>query len=1119
MDPVTPADESMLPPAEADPAKAGTAPPIGTKVRYFGDYELLAEIARGGMGVVFKARQTSLNRIVALKMILAGQLASEADVERFHSEAEAAAQLDHPGIVPIFEVGEHEEQHYFSMGLVEGRSLAQKVSEGPLPPREAAGLTMHVAEAIAYAHAQGVIHRDLKPSNILLDKDAQPRVTDFGLAKRVDADSGLTATGQVLGTPSYMAPEQAGGETEKIGPLSDVYSLGAILYCLLTGRPPFQAASPTETLIQVLQKEPVSPRLLNPKVPRDLETICLKCLEKDAQKRYPSAAQLTDELQRFLNGEPIQARPISTPARAWRWCRRNPSISSLIGIAAMLLLVVTIVSSLGYVRVRQERNNTNRHLYLAHMHQAHGAWQAAEINNVQQLLMRHQPIPGEKDRRGWEWFYLRSLCQKDVLTIPNAVSGIGGHSRLVAWSPDGKRLASVGHGLAPGGQRGNVVEVWEASSGKKLLKFGSDQKDLHAVAWSPDGKRLAVAGGSDGQPGTAIIWDVETGREIFVGGHSEAVFAIAWSPDGKRLASGARSFEDTIKIWDALSGTEVQSFDDPGGVVNALAWSPDGQQLAWGSLDFEIVVWNAKDDNLDLRSDPGAKKGKRHERALKLIGSELGKGTDRLEVISLAQDWGQRCSPPLDKAEIMKIIFDLARKDRSQDRQGIAVIGRHSQQVASVAWSPDGQRLATASFDGAVKIWDVAKKSEVVTMDGHAGAAESVAWSPDGQFLASGGRDTKVKVWDASSGAEIASFHGHTSWVLSVAWNKDGQRLASASSDHDIKVWDTTTRPEYIDLHGHDSQVVSVAWHPNGRRVASASYDRSVKVWDRTNGQEVLSLAGHDNFVMAVAWSPQGDRLVSGSWDSTARIWDVAKGKISATLVGHTDYVNAVAWSPDGRRVATGSRDGTVRLWNPITAQQQRTLHGDAEPLAYERDGMKAKWSPSPLWKYVLAVVWSPDGEMLAAGSRNGTVRIWDSATFKEVCTLRGHEGMAYSVAWSPNSEQLAVGTSNGQNVTGEIVVWNVNRHERLFTLRGHAGPVHSVSWSAYGQRLVSGSDDQTVRVWDLITQQEAIILRGHKNDVRDVAWSPDGRAVASASDDGTVKIWDASRGYQQPDD
>ena len=328
------ADAATLPPSEAIGASADRPPPVGTKICYFGDYELLEEIARGGMGVVYKARQLSLNRIVALKMILAGQFASEADVQRFHAEAKAAANLQHPGIVAIHEVGVYEDQHYFSMDYIQGQSLSDLLSHGPLPPAEAAGLVRTVAEAVHYAHQHGVIHRDLKPANVLLDEQGHPRVTDFGLAKLVTAKESLTATGAVMGTPGYMPPEQASGG-KQVGPAADVYSLGATLYALVTGRPPFRAGADLDALLLVLEGEPIPPRRLNRAVDRNLETICLKCLEKDPRRRYGSALEMAEDLGRYLDGDPIVARPLGPWGRLNRWARRCPALAATLVALAL----------------------------------------------------------------------------------------------------------------------------------------------------------------------------------------------------------------------------------------------------------------------------------------------------------------------------------------------------------------------------------------------------------------------------------------------------------------------------------------------------------------------------------------------------------------------------------------------------------------------------------------------------------------------------------------------------------------------------------------------------------------------------------------------------------------
>jgi serine/threonine protein kinase len=327
-----------------------------TLPQVLGDYVLLEEIARGGMGVVYKARQVSLDRVVAVKMVLAGELATAEDLRRFCAEAQAAASLDHPGIVPIFEVGAVEDRHFYSMAYVPGTSLAEQIAAGPLPPRRAAELLADAADAVHYAHVRGVIHRDLKPANILLDTAGRPRITDFGIAKRIRDDTDTTARGEVVGTPNYMPPEQAAGETTRIGPWSDVYALGAVLYALLTGRPPFQAASQLDTLLQVVAREPVPARHLNSQVPRDLNTIVMKCLAKLPPRRYGSAQVLAEDLRRYLAGEPIRARPPSPWTLAGRWCRQHLLVAGVSGSAAILLMAAASVAVVAYHHESAQRH-------------------------------------------------------------------------------------------------------------------------------------------------------------------------------------------------------------------------------------------------------------------------------------------------------------------------------------------------------------------------------------------------------------------------------------------------------------------------------------------------------------------------------------------------------------------------------------------------------------------------------------------------------------------------------------------------------------------------------------------------------------------------------------------
>jgi tRNA A-37 threonylcarbamoyl transferase component Bud32 len=483
-------------------------------------YEVLAELGRGGMGVVYKARHVKLGRLVALKMILVAEHAGPEERARFQTEAEAVARLLHPNIVQIYEVGEQDRRPFLALEFCAGGSLEKKLGGVPLPAKEAARLAETLARAMHTAHEQDVIHRDLKPANILLAQDRTPKVTDFGLAKKLD-EAGQTATGVVMGTPSYMAPEQADGKTEEIGPLADVYALGAILYECLTGRPPFRAATVAQTLQQVIEVDPVPPRQLNPESPRDLETVCLKCLRKDPQRRYHSAAALADDLRRWLDGKPILARPVSAWERFRKWARRRPSLAALAVLTALLVLV-TLVGVAGvtllWQRAEEADTRTQRTAYVRTLALAHVEWRDGNLARSDELL---DACPAEL--RGWEWHYLRRLFRvRHLATLRGHAGPVNG----VAFSPDGTRLASA--------SADGSVRVWDRQAHREMLTLRGHEGAVLAVAFSPDGGRIA-SGGADH---TARLWDREGHEVLTLRGHTVGVASVAFSPDGTRLATG-----------------------------------------------------------------------------------------------------------------------------------------------------------------------------------------------------------------------------------------------------------------------------------------------------------------------------------------------------------------------------------------------------------------------------------------------------------------------------------------------------------------------------------------------------------------------------------------------------
>jgi serine/threonine protein kinase len=573
--------------------------------RAFGAYELIEEIAHGGMGIVYHARQLTVGRKVALKVLAAGHFASPDFIQRFRTEAAAVASLDHPNIVPIYESGEYEGHPFFSMKFVEGGSLARRIADRPAPisHHEAAELVAKLSHAVHYAHQRGILHRDIKPGNVLLDAQGEPQLTDFGLAKLVEKDSTLTHTMAMLGTPSYMSPEQARGEAKQLTTAVDVYGLGAVFYELLAGQPPFAGGSTIDTVRQVLENEPRRPSLIRPGIDRDLETICLKCLEKDPGHRYRSAEALAADLERWRKHEPIVARPASPLERMAKWIQRNQVIFVAMVTIALLLVTGTGVSTWQAIEATRARRAEAIQREAAVGAQAYAEAQLArsewlvyasklalaqtDFENGNGGLARHYLSECQEKLRGWEYRYL--------WTRINARHTLEGHTKAVssvAFSPDGQRMVT--------GSEDGSAKMWDAGTGREVFTLSGRRGMVLSVAFSPDGQRILTGTGEWGEGekwGEGQVWDAATGQLLLqLKGHAYCVWSAAFSPDGQRIVTGAGDWAHgpgEAKVWDAATGQEVHALNGHTSRVGSVAFSPNGQRIVTGSTDHTSKVWDA----------------------------------------------------------------------------------------------------------------------------------------------------------------------------------------------------------------------------------------------------------------------------------------------------------------------------------------------------------------------------------------------------------------------------------------------------------------------------------------------------------------------------------------------
>jgi eukaryotic-like serine/threonine-protein kinase len=1011
-----------IPPVVSLPAVLSSAPNLP-------GYEILGEVGCGGMAVVYQARQVMLNRLVALKVMKSGPWTSAGERARFQREAEAIARLQHPNIVQVFEVGEHEGQFYVVVEFITGGSLSSKLAGTPQEPRAAAQLLETVARAIGYAHQQGIIHRDLKPANVLLTADGAPKVADFGLAKVLDEPAaGQTQSGQILGTPSYMAPEQAQGQCAQIGAATDIYALGAVLYELLTGRPPFRAATSFDTMMQVVHEEPVPPRRLQSKIPGELETICLRCLEKAPERRYATAAAMADDLQRFLRHEPIQARPAGAVERLCKWTRRKPVLAWLLGtvvvglVALSVAVVLLVIAKAQESQARQEAEENAGHAHQArhalevdnYFHRialAKTAWEMGEIAKMSELLK------GCPDRlRHWEWHYLDRLCHVELLTWQAHSSLVSG----LALSPDGQVLAT-------GGSESSV-RLWEANTGRLLAVLPTAVQPINSIVFSDEGRTLAAGGQSkDNQDVYSLhIWDLATLTERR---------RLTWSASGMHhfvLSADSRhavsSYGEELRLWDVSTGRMVKSWRGHTQTISALALSPDGRTLASGGYDQLVKVW-------ELQTGQALHTYHGHSRAVACLafspdGRLLASGTrthdNRLQ----------------DHAEL--VVWDtVTGKECYRWRD-------HTDSVSSLQFTPDKQRLVSASKDKTLRLWDPTTGKSLRIVRGSA-PLTCLALRADGQRFATASTDGTVAVWDCDAlqgPLTICLEEKQLPYGLAFSPDPAERRLAAAHYHHVVKVWDARRGQEVLQAAGHTSHVRCIAYNPDGRFLASGGYDKTVRLWCAATGRELFCGTGHAGVVDGIGFSPNGGLLASAGLDSSVRLWEVPTGRLVDTIPFDKE-ASCIAFHPKGELLAIGGAQPVPSLWHVPTRRFLQPW-----PTVDTTEGLRG----------VCALAFSADGRFLVSGGAGlqFDIHVWDVDTGKSLCVCRGHEKRIASLALSPDNKRLFSASDDGT-----IRVWELPTGREILTLRDHQRGTTAVALSSDGHLLATAGWDRYIRIWN----------------------------------------------------